>query len=234
VISWLQLSEVKRPHLIFLYFHEPDETGHKYGPDSEEIKSRIKEIDELTGYLFKRLRSLDISDKVNVIITSDHGMGTISNEKSVYLSDYIKNEWVDNIIGGNPVYNIWAKNLFVDSVQYALSKISNISFWKNTDGNNDLNYGSNTRTGSFTVLADSSWSIHEKNGNFSYSKGTHGYDNRNKDMHACFFAIGTDFKSNYNAGILKNVDIYPLIAQILGLKTDKIDGKSERILHVLK
>ncbi|KRX71764.1 Ectonucleotide pyrophosphatase/phosphodiesterase C27A7.1 [Trichinella sp. T6] len=35
VIKWLQLPDDQRPSLINVYFNQPDEDGHTYGPDSE-------------------------------------------------------------------------------------------------------------------------------------------------------------------------------------------------------
>lgn len=64
-------------------------------------------------------------------------------------------------------------------------------------------------------------------------KGAHGYDNNNLDMHAIFYAAGPAFKKAYAAPELLNIDIYPLIAHILGLKTNNIDGDLSRIKEVL-
>lgn len=37
VNEWLLYPEAKRPQFITLYFSEPDETGHDYGPYSPEV-----------------------------------------------------------------------------------------------------------------------------------------------------------------------------------------------------
>ncbi len=52
VISWLKLPAAERPHLILLYFHEPDSKGHKYGPDSEEVAQTVTEMNEIMQKLF--------------------------------------------------------------------------------------------------------------------------------------------------------------------------------------
>ena len=234
VISWLKLPKSQRPDLILLYFHQPDSKGHKFGPDSDEIKSTISMLDSLVGKLFNDLKTLPFSNKIDVIITSDHGMGNISKERRINLSDYIDKNWVERVIGSNPVFNIWAKQNYVDSVSIALNKVKHIKCWKNNETPPRLHYGKNKRTGTHTVVADSSWSIQYKNIFYLNSKGAHGYDNMNKDMHAILYAIGPSFKNGYKANTLKNIDIYPLIAHILGLKIPEIDGKLERISYILK
>ncbi|MCK4631087.1 MAG: alkaline phosphatase family protein, partial [Bacteroidales bacterium] len=59
--------------------------------------------------------------------------------------------------------------------------------------------------------------------------GTHGYDNSNKDMHAIFYAVGPAFKVGYLHPTFNNIDIYPLIAEIMCLKPAYVDGN---IYHV--
>ena len=38
VFEWIDLSEEKRPSFITLYMHEPDDQGHNFGPDSEQVR----------------------------------------------------------------------------------------------------------------------------------------------------------------------------------------------------
>ena len=65
--------------------------------------------------------------------------------------------------------------------------------------------------------------------------GTHGYDNELRSMHALFIADGPAFKDGYSRASLENIHIYPLIAEILGIKPyEKIDGKLEEVRDLLK
>ena len=74
VIEWFSLPVEERPRLVCLYFNEPDHAGHVYGADSEEVNEQIKKSDEVLGYLLKSLTRLDIFNKINLIVLSDHGM----------------------------------------------------------------------------------------------------------------------------------------------------------------
>jgi hypothetical protein len=66
--------------------------------------------------------------------------------------------------------------------------------------------------------------------------GHHGFDPRKvKDMQATFFAWGPAFKEHLKIPAFENVNIYPLITDILGLTyTEEIDGKKEVLNKVLK
>ncbi len=234
VVSWLKLPAKDRPHLILLYFNEPDSKGHKYGPDSDEVKNKLEEMNNIMKKLFAGINSLPIKDKINVIITSDHGMNNISNDKVVNFHPYIKSKYVDKVVGSNPVYNIWAKKEYIDSVTNALKNVKHITCWNSKDIPKRLHYGQNKRTGTHTVVADIGWSVQYSAVPRMVHGGTHGYDNANKSMHAIFYGIGPDFKQGFKSGTIENVDIYPLIAHILDLKIGKIDGDYNRVKMFLR
>ena len=233
VISWLQKPLEVRPHLILWYIDEPDGTGHKSGPDSKEMEDIIVELDLLIGYFMAEIENLPIADKINVIVTSDHGMGNISEDRKVVIKNHLNMDWITEIQGYNPNYNIQAKEGYIDSVYLELLEIEHISAWKSELVPERLHYGTHNRTLDLVVVADSSWSIvldaEKKVGN-----GAHGYDNDNKDMHAIFYACGPAFKENYVSQTFNNVDIYPLIALILNLQPAIIDGSPDNVKGLLK
>lgn len=67
------------------------------------------------------------------------------------------------------------------------------------------------------------------------SYGEHGFDNLLPEMQATFYAWGPAFKEHYKIGNFANINIYPLVAHILGLQIDsKIDGKLEILDEILK
>ena len=94
-----------------LYFTEPDETGHQFGPYSENLKAILNKIDLIVGYLIEKLINNNLFDqmskkpflfnilkwckfkcffqKLDIIITSDHGMDEASFKNSIDLSDYV-------------------------------------------------------------------------------------------------------------------------------------------------
>ena len=100
VVNWLQLPEDMRPHLIPLYFHEPDWTGHEYGPAVPETGQAVQRADSTLGLLLAGINTLAIADSVNLIICSDHGMTKISSVRRIYLADYLDLDNIDIIGGG--------------------------------------------------------------------------------------------------------------------------------------
>jgi alkaline phosphatase D len=53
-------------------------------------------------------------------------------------------------------------------------------------------------------------------------------------MKAIFYAAGPDIRAGVTVAPFENVNVYPLIAKILGLRTGAIDGKLRVLQGILK
>ncbi|MEP6931732.1 MAG: ectonucleotide pyrophosphatase/phosphodiesterase, partial [Flavobacterium sp.] len=233
VLKWLELPEKQRPHLITLYFDEPDHTGHDFGPLSPENEKVIIHMDSIMGQLSSKLDQLTIGKQINLIIVSDHGMAQISNDKKVAVLDYLKPEWLDYKAVVNPIMSLQAKLGCQDSIASALKKVPHIKFWRAGKLPKRLHYGTNPRVQDFVIEAEKGYSL-VKDLTKEVKGGTHGYDNKSQDMQAIFYAKGPAFKVNKKVGSFQNVSVYPLIATILDLKIDETDGKLSEVKDMLK
>lgn len=232
--NWLQLPEEKRPHLIMWYYLEPDMVGHIYGPDSPELIAEVEKLDTFVGDFFTAMRKLPIFDQLNFIVTSDHGMAQLSPDKVIFLDEYIDTNDLTLWNGSNPVMNLKAKPGKIDKVYNDLKdKHNNLHVWKHGEVPANLNYGTHIRTQDLTIASDSGWSIYWswKIGN---SLGTHGFSNECKNMHAIFYAAGPAFKENHMQPTFNNVDIYPLVGEVLSINMPESDGKLENVSGLLK
>jgi len=64
--------------------------------------------------------------------------------------------------------------------------------------------------------------------------GMHGYDPATmKDMRAIFYAIGPDIRPDSTVRPFENVNVYPLVAHILGLDPPKVDGSLNVLSGIL-
>lgn len=233
VLSWLEKPESNRPHLIMWYFDQPDGVGHDYGPDSPETGQTVHYLDSLVGVFMKRINGLPFAERVNFIVTSDHGMGNIFEEKVVMLDEYLESEWIAEIQGGNPNWNILAENGFEDEIYEALSQINHISCWRSGEVPAELNYGTHPRTLDFTIVADSAWSVfYDEPG--TYFGGTHGFDNHNPDMQTIFYAYGPAFRRNYSHPAFENVNLYGIMCYVLQLDPAPNDGDFRKVEAMFK
>ena len=60
------LEQNDPPSFLAAYFNEPDRSGHKFGPNSREIESVIRRMDNATGYLLKSLRNSGLLNEVRI------------------------------------------------------------------------------------------------------------------------------------------------------------------------
>lgn len=233
VIQWLSRPVAKRPHLIMWYWQEPDHTGHDKGPFAPETRQMVEHLDSLVGLFFKKLNRLAVADSINLVFTSDHGMGEVKAERSIDLADYLPETWIEKIRGGNPVIMLQPFDSKKDTVWSVLSHIEHLKVYSRSNIPERFHYSKSQRILDYVCVADSSWSIYWKKTNFS-DGGTHGYDPANTDMHAIFYGVGPAFKSGFQSASFPNIDLYPLFAQILGLQAAKTDGTLLDVEQLLK
>ena len=233
VVSWTRLPDDKRPRLITWYMEEPDLTGHDFGPFHEETGRMVQYLDSLVGLFMEKIARMPGNENVNIIITSDHGMGEIHGDKYIDIDRDLKEEWIDYILGSNPVLFVEPAEAYADSVLNNLKKIPHLQAWKKEDMPEHLHFGSNPRISDLVVLADSGWSIGTNDSVKFTTAGTHGYDPSNSDMHAIFYAVGPAFKSGHSHPSFYNVDLYLLITSILGIEPAPNDGNFQRITGML-
>ncbi len=107
LVSWFS-TEDQPINLGLLYFENPDTVGHQHGPESPEIIDTIVQLDGTLGYLIKKLKANGLYDKINIILTSDHGMVSTPKEKIIELEKYIDSQLYTKY-GGSPVLNILPK-----------------------------------------------------------------------------------------------------------------------------
>ncbi|MCP9768317.1 alkaline phosphatase family protein [Lacihabitans sp. LS3-19] len=231
VLEWLQMPEKTRPHFITLYFSMVDTQGHNFGPDAKETKEAVLYVDQQIGALREGLKKLNLP--VTLIVSSDHGMVNVSKYLNVH--DYIEMDKKQFYSG--PVAMIYTKTEEEKEKFYdALSTQTQFKVYKREAVPNYLNYSENERIGDLVLVADPPYTIvYSEKEMVDKPGGTHGYDPfENKEMGAIFYIEGPTIKKNFKLAPIENVNIYPLVAHILGLNiSEKIDGKLETTAGVL-
>ena len=233
VIELLNMPEDKRPHLVMCYFEEPDHTGHSYGPINKKTRRVAEGLDDLLWKLWARLKAIpEIGDKINLIITGDHGMTWLSDVRVVRSDNYVKKEWVKHFDGDSPALIYTTKPEYADSIVNALQGVDHIRAWKKGEVPEYLHYGTNKNMGDVVVMPDLGWVFRD---NTKVISGNHGWDPTYSDMLVGFRAIGPDFKVGYvRPGTFRNVCIYPLLAHLLGITPAPNDGDLKEVGDMLR
>jgi alkaline phosphatase D len=229
VLKWLSMPINKRPHLVTLYFEEPDAVSHGYGPVSPETAAMVRSLDSLIGVLRTGLGKLPNAADINLIVLSDHGMTEVDNSRYNYIFDTVPQRMVKRIYGGNPVWAIEPAEGKSDSLLILLNVQRGMKAWKRNELPAHLHYGTHLRIPEILLVADPGWTAGLRPEPRGDTRGDHGYDWRCRDMHSIFYAEGPAFKKGFSVDTLYNVDIYNIVTGVLGLVPAPNDGNPERI-----
>ena len=228
VLKWLSLPANRRPHLVTLYFEEPDAISHSYGPESPETGTVVRSLDSLVGVLRTGLAKLPHARNINLIVLSDHGMTEVDEARYNYIFDTLPQAMVKRIYGGTPVWAVESAEGKTDSVLYLLNLQKGMKAYMSDELPSHLNYGTHPRIPEIVLIADPGWTAGLRP-DARYSRGDHGYDWHYSDMHSIFYAEGPAFKKGFVTDTIFNVDIYNIVTGILGLTPAPNDGNRQRI-----
>jgi predicted AlkP superfamily pyrophosphatase or phosphodiesterase len=73
----LALGTGPETDVLALSLSSTDYVGHRFGPDSREMHDQVLRVDRTVGVLLDSIYRLRDSSRVLVVLTSDHGVGTI-------------------------------------------------------------------------------------------------------------------------------------------------------------
>jgi predicted AlkP superfamily pyrophosphatase or phosphodiesterase len=234
VLAWLQLPPEKRPHFITLYYPNTDHAGHTYGPDAPETAEAARHVDEMMGKLSEGITASGLP--VDLIVLADHGMETLEGGW-VNLD-----KWADlsQFETSGPLLYAKSEADAEKAYQSLLGVSDTFKVYRRTQVPAYLHFNSNPREGDPVVVPTGPYPLTARDPNSSGGmkmppKGGHGYDPQQMpSMKAIFFAAGPDIRPGVNVASFENVDIYPLIARILGLHTGPIDGEIGVLQGILK
>lgn len=220
VKDWLTLPEEKRPHLIAFYFPEVDHEAHEHGPDSKETEAAVQFIDHSIGQLQTMLDSLKLP--VNMIFLSDHGMVAVDTVNTLKPPVIDTTKFMMTL--GDMTAHIYSKaqdDIAVNALFQQLKSASDgYDVYLTAETPRHWNY--NKENDRFGRLGDILL-VPRYQRVFHWSKrrvnpGRHGYDPyKHKEMHASFYAWGPQIQSGKTIETFQNVEVYRLVAEILGL-----------------
>jgi predicted AlkP superfamily pyrophosphatase or phosphodiesterase len=240
VVNWLKLPEDKRPHFITLYFPEVDGSGHHYGPDTKETEDAVHLIDHAIGDLVQKVDGLGLKN-VNFIFVSDHGMIKVDGGTPLEIPAVLLDKNRFDFYNSQTLLRVYVKN--PDEVkavykQLKASKTDDYEVYLDKKLPKYLHFATRddqyNRIGQILLIPKAPKIFLEKGKKSSVGK--HGYNPKVvPEMKATFFAWGPEFKNNLVINEFANINVYPLVAEVLGLKIDQpIDGKLKVLKETLK
>ncbi len=207
-------ESLQRPQLIAAYVPVVDSAGHLYGPNSTEIRATITSVDNMLHDLFVGLDQRNLTQIVNIVVVSDHGMASTSVDRLVQLEDLIDLGLVEHIEGW-PLYGLRPKNPndlhhLYDKLKAESIRTPNFDVYlRDKDMPERYHFSQNQRIAPLWVIPKTGWAIVHKedfdvqeaklHGKVYHPKGLHGYDHEHPLMRAIFVARGPAFPHEPNS-----------------------------------
>jgi predicted AlkP superfamily pyrophosphatase or phosphodiesterase len=234
-LNWLDLPARYRPSIEFLYFYEVDHQGHDFGPDSRQVNAALRQVDAAVAKLVAGLQARHRS--ANLVIVADHGMASTPQDQYTVIDDLAPADLaiIRTTGPGAGIDPLPGKDAALAA--RLLAPHSHFTCWRKSEIPAALHYGSNPRVPQFLCLNAVGWRFrtHQQIAdNKNNNKGNHGYDPSKPSMAALFLAHGPSFAQGVALPQFDNVDVYPLLAKITGLKPEPNNGNLSVLGAALK
>ncbi|XP_051150140.1 uncharacterized pyrophosphatase/phosphodiesterase C725.05c-like [Andrographis paniculata] len=229
ILSYFDLAESDIPSLIALYLSDPDSQGHDVGPDDPRINTAVSRIDSVVGRIIQGLKAREIFDDVTIILVGDHGMVGTCDKKRLFLDDLkkwivIPPEWMETdypVLGLRPPAGNSSEEI-VRKIKEGLNsgEVENGEFLKiylKEELPSRMYYNDNDRIPPILGLLEEGFMLEPKRNKELFCGGAHGYDNTLFSMRTIFYAHGPRFGRGRVVGSFENVQIYNMVATILGI-----------------
>lgn len=236
VLAWLDLPAAQRPHFITLYFDGVDRAAHDHGPDSPETNAAIAAVDAALAHLRDGIAQRGLENAINLVVVSDHGFAAVPADHHLVLDEIVPVDEIHAVTLG-VLAGLRANPGFAARVETALlAQHDHMQCWRKQDVPERLHYGRNPRVPPLLCMPDVGWIIttREEMPTRDYKLGEHGYDNAAPLMRALFIAHGPAFRSGVLLPEFPNVDVYPLLAKLLGIRPERNDGDIAPLLPALR
>jgi predicted AlkP superfamily pyrophosphatase or phosphodiesterase len=199
-----------RPQLIAAYVPDVDGDGHRYGPNSTEIRKTIANVDAMLADILSGLHARNLTGIVNVVVVSDHGMATTDITRLIQLEDLIDPSELSHTDGW-PLYGLRPKNPSPAELQRLYSQLKNRTkdnpnidiYLRDENMPARYHFSNNARIAPLWIVPKTGWAIvtkaefdietEKKKDEIYHPRGLHGYDHEHALMRAIFVARGPAF-----------------------------------------
>lgn len=226
VLQWIDPKQRPSPRLVLAYFSFVDSAGHLFGPDSPEVVFAVQRMDAVLGMLLDGFDALQVEP--NVIVVSDHGMTNL-NGVALKVEDAVDAIGADSVakyINNYSQLDLFLKDPTESNMTAALQKLpkrEGYTWYRRARAPFPMHP---SRNGDIVGIADLGY-VFQKGDRRSKYAGGHGYDPNAPDMGSICFGFGPAFESMSELNRVQAVDIFPLVAHLLGIDPPKNDGALE-------
>jgi alkaline phosphatase D len=238
VLSWLGEPPATRPHLVTLYFEAIDDHAHWFGIGSPEFLEAVQSLDQVLQRLLDGIADLPHGDQVYVMVVSDHGQMPYHDTRPFILDEHIRIRGLEFSDGGPYVF-AWQDQPDPQAAQAMADRVNAIwehgAAWTRDNAPAEWQIQGNSRFPDIIFQADAGYAvISSKAMSTKINKGDHGWAPDTPEMHGAFLVTGPDIRGDQRLGAVRNIDLYPMMIDLLGLPPAlEVDGEVGRLSEQL-
>lgn len=245
----IQIVKKHKPNLLLFHLEMSDGMNHLHGQGSHASQLAYTYIDSCLRDLIGAIRTAGILDKTTIFVTSDHGFKTASRlirPNAVLHEMGLLKESGGSIVcqtyattfGGSAM--LWIRNRaryseLASSLKERFRKVEGVA--DILEPNSYAQYGmphpkNSSRIGDLMLLAKDGyafWGGNEGPGVVDLcgygDPGHHTYLSSDTDMDATFLAWGNGIRPGIQIDRVRNLDVAPTVASLLGLTMNDVEGR---------
>ncbi|WP_425999879.1 ectonucleotide pyrophosphatase/phosphodiesterase [Caulobacter sp. DWR1-3-2b1] len=240
LLAWLDDPKGPELRLSTLYFDIVDTEGHHYGPGSPQARAAVVEVDQAMARLVEGLKARGRFETTDIVVVADHGMAAVPASQRWPLDDVVDLSKVRLVTTG-AVVGLTPLPGHEAEVEAALLKpLPHLTCWKKGQIPKRYHYGRNPRVPAIVCLSETGWYVTTRKMMAKPGKwdgldgGQHGFDPYDPAMLAAFIAHGPSIKPGVVLPMFDNVDVYPLLARVSGVRPEKGDGSLKVVGQALR
>lgn len=226
-----------RPQLIAAYVPNVDSDGHRYGPNSTEIRGTIAAVDSMLNDIFAGLEARNLTHVVNVVVVSDHGMATTDVSRLMQLEDLVDMDRIQHVDGW-PLVGLRPKGDSPEDLEALYQSVLNRTadnpnlevYLRDVNMPERYHFSHNPRIAPLWLVPKTGWNIVQRaefdvaeglaNDLVYHPRGLHGYDHEHPLMRAIFVARGPAFPHAPNSKLepFQNIEVYNMLCDSIGIE----------------
>lgn len=237
VAGWLAEPDTTRPRLVTLYFEHPDSAAHAHGPRSPQLRAAMRQVDAAIGDLLGRLERDGTRARTDIVIVSDHGMAEVADGQVVVIEDMADPGDAEMVTAGQVVGFRPLPGREAAAERQLLGRHDRYACWRRHELPARWHYGTHPRVPPIVCQMETGWDALPREWlarRPSGTRGSHGFDPAAPEMRAVFIANGPSFRSGAVLPAFDNVDVYPLLARLVGIAPVAHDGSIDALLPALR
>jgi predicted AlkP superfamily pyrophosphatase or phosphodiesterase len=229
-----------KPNLLLFHLLTTDSAQHQYGARSLAGNTALALADARVGRLIEATRRAGIYERATFVIVSDHGFKTVKRlirpNALLTRQGLGKSAWVIPEGGTAMVYvtRTPGKAETAEKLKAMFADLEGVSRVLVPSDFAEYGYpdpASNQRMADLVLAAADGYAFHGAAEGEPVAAapegatpGTHGYLNTEPEMDAIFIASGAGIKRAVSLGKVRNIDIAPTIARLLGVTLARAEG----------